>query len=107
MTPSSRSPEKTMSCRSPAILLAVVAVHAACPALAQTAPPAAAAPGYRSALEGYRPFADQEVAPWKESNDNVGRIGGWRAYAREAQGAASGPRPARAPATPASGHRHH
>jgi hypothetical protein len=53
-------------------------------------PPAAAggalqAP-YRSAFSGYRGFADQPVAPWRESNDTVGRIGGWRTYAREAQG---------------------
>ena len=40
---------------------------------------------YRSAFEGYPPYNDEKIAPWKESNDTVGKIGGWRAYAKEAQ----------------------
>lgn len=40
---------------------------------------------YTSALEGYRGYAAQPVQSWRESNDTVGRIGGWRTYAREAQ----------------------
>ena len=47
----------------------------------QTAPPAA----YRSAFEGYQAYSDEKIAPWKESNDTVGKVGGWRAYAKEAQ----------------------
>lgn len=39
---------------------------------------------YRSALTGYRRLSDDEPVPWREANDTVGRIGGWRAYAREA-----------------------
>ena len=39
---------------------------------------------YESAFERYRPHADQKLRAWKDSNDNVGRIGGWRSYAREA-----------------------
>ena len=27
--------------------------------------------GYRSAFEGYRAFAEEEVAPWRESNEVV------------------------------------
>ncbi len=46
---------------------------------------------YRSTLEGYQPFADEKRASWREANDNVGRIGGWRAYANEAQGTATTP----------------
>lgn len=41
---------------------------------------------YRSALEGYQPFTEEKVLPWKETNDTVGRVGGWKVYAREAQG---------------------
>lgn len=41
---------------------------------------------YRSPIDGYQGFADPALAPWKEANDTVGRIGGWRAYAREARG---------------------
>lgn len=40
---------------------------------------------YRSALAGYRPGGELKLGGWREANDNVARIGGWRAYAREAQ----------------------
>jgi hypothetical protein len=40
---------------------------------------------YDSSFARYRAFAEQEVAPWKDSNDTAGRIGGWRVYAREAR----------------------
>lgn len=40
---------------------------------------------YSSRLADYRVFPDEKVGSWKEANDNVGRIGGWRAYAKEAQ----------------------
>ncbi|WP_129449986.1 hypothetical protein [Methylibium sp. Pch-M] len=52
---------------------------------------------YSSAFADYRRQDDITLRPWKDANDAVGRIGGWRAYAREAQQA---PRPA--PAAPAS-----
>ena len=68
-----------------------------------SAPQAAPAPAYRSALEGYRPFADEGVAPWKDSNQAVREAGGWRAYAREGQAAAApAPAPAASAAVPAS-----
>ena len=47
---------------------------------------------HRSALDGYRPFVQEAVQPWKQTNDTVREVGGWRVYAREisgAQGAAS------------------
>ena len=34
-------------------------------------------------------FADEKVLPWKEANDKVAEIGGWRAYAKEAQASAT------------------
>lgn len=40
---------------------------------------------YRSALQGYRPNVEAAVGNWPAANEQVGRIGGWRAYAREAQ----------------------
>ncbi len=102
----------------PAFLLAGLAVTAA----AQTTPPATAAAmpqdGWRSAFEGYRPFNDAPVASWRQSNDTVGRVGGWRAYAREAAQPASplpaspvpatgaAPAPGKAPAPAAAGHQH-
>ncbi len=39
---------------------------------------------YQSAISGYQPYADQALEPWRQSNERVARIGGWRAYAREA-----------------------
>lgn len=45
------------------------------------------APAWRSAFDGYQPYTDATVLPWKQSNDTVGAVGGWRAYAREAQAA--------------------
>ena len=40
---------------------------------------------YRSSLADYRVLSDEKLTSWKATNDNVGRIGGWRAYAKEAQ----------------------
>ena len=45
---------------------------------------------YRSALAGYRRLSEGEPIAWREANETVGRVGGWRAYAREA----SAPEPA-------------
>jgi len=56
---------------------------------------------YRSALENYQPYSAQQVLPWRESNDNVGRIGGWRAYAKELNQPDDGPSPKAVTSTPA------
>jgi hypothetical protein len=63
-------------------------------------PGAATAPlVHRSTLSSYRRTGgeDPPATAWREANDTVGRIGGWRAYAREVQAGAG-----TAPATPAS-----
>jgi hypothetical protein len=77
---------------------AIAALIAAPMALAAPRPdpadPAASAPKlqHRSALADYKRHADLPPADWKGANQNVERIGGWRAYAREAaQVAASAP----------------
>lgn len=61
-------------------------------ATAQTAEPTAVAATtqagpakYRSALDGYQSYTEEKTASWKEANDNAGRIGGWRVYAKEAR----------------------
>lgn len=41
--------------------------------------------GYTSPIADYQLFVDEKVASWKAANDKVGQIGGWRAYAKEAQ----------------------
>lgn len=66
-----------------------------------TVPPLA----YRSAFQSYRSNTEAEVGNWKEANDKVGRIGGWRVYAKEAtqpDAAASAPMP-----VDHSGHKSH
>lgn len=63
---------------------------------------------YRSPFAGYRPLGDDAVGNWRAANDEVGRIGGWREYAREAQGAgASRGEPDKAQPKPAAGEMHH
>ena len=46
---------------------------------------------YEPTLARYRKFSDQPPVAWREANDTADAIGGWRTYAREAQGAASAP----------------
>lgn len=64
---------------------------------------------HQPVLDG-RPPLPATALPWPEANAIVGRIGGWRAYAREAQGdppAAQAPAAPPTPPTPAaSAHRH-
>lgn len=73
------------------------------PAPTATAATDAAAPlHFRSAMEGYKPFADEKLIPWKQANDTVRERGGWRAYAKESAGEADD-KPARA-ADPHAGH---
>lgn len=84
------------------------------PATAQPLPAPASAPApadavlpFRSVSEDYQPYSDQKLIPWREANDNVGRIGGWREYAREARpqsdgSPASPPGSGPSPAAPAA-----
>lgn len=74
---------------------------------------------YAPALEGYQPYSEEKVRPWKESNTTVEKIGGWRAYAKEAAepetkanqtppaNPATGPKAPAAPADPHAGHGKH
>lgn len=39
---------------------------------------------WRSPLTAYPAWRDEPVVDWRAANDAVGRVGGWRAYAREA-----------------------
>ncbi len=82
---------------------------AAWPAHAQTAAPGARpdpldpqaqvpALVYQSSFTAYRRLGEDKPLSWREANDTVNRIGGWRVYTREAQQA----EPAAAPASAAS-----
>ena len=67
---------------------------------------AAAVPAqtYQSPLSDYRTHTDEPLQDWREANDQVGRIGGWRTYSMEGWA-----QPAESSAEPASGggHDHH
>lgn len=81
-----------MSTRSPARWLGPIAAAVASAAAAQPAPvpapvPAVGVPAYQSAFEGYQAFADEKPIAWQQANETVRQRGGWKAYAREAQGA--------------------
>ncbi len=41
--------------------------------------------GFQSAFEGYKPYTDEKTGNWVNANDRVGKIGGWRVYAKEAR----------------------
>lgn len=58
---------------------------------------------HESVFKRYRTNRDDPLRSWKDANDEVARIGGWRAYAREAAQADA----ADAPASGPSGHPHH
>ena len=69
---------------TPAALLLLAASLGNSQVSAQTSADTPTPPAYRSALEGYQSYTDEKVVDWKEANDNTGRIGGWREYAKEA-----------------------
>jgi hypothetical protein len=74
-----------------ALLFAATLVHAQSAAPRAEPPdpldPRARVPAaaYPSALASYRRLGEDRPVPWKEANATVNRVGGWRAYAREAQ----------------------
>ncbi len=62
--------------------------------------PAASTPpvSHESVFRDYRRVGEIQRIPWKQANETVERIGGWRAYAREAQAPAAASAPASRPA---------
>ncbi len=59
---------------------------------------------YASSFARYRRMSEAQPIPWREANDAVARIGGWRAYARETQqpDAAGAATPSQTPGAPAA-----
>lgn len=51
-------------------------------------------PAWRSSFSDYRPHDAQALESWREANERVHAIGGWRAYAREIQQSAPPEQPA-------------
>lgn len=59
-------------------------------------------PPVASALSAYRRWAPPGPRTWREVNDTVARIGGWRVYLREAQQPQQQQQPDPAPSPPLS-----
>jgi hypothetical protein len=59
---------------------------------------------YESVFAQFRRIGDDKPVAWREANEAVARIGGWRTYAREAQqpDPAAAAKPATPPPAPAS-----
>lgn len=70
--------------------LAVLTALASSAAMAQSLPASSGSPtpsglpAYKSAFEGYRPFADEKATSWRQANETVYDRGGWQAYAKSA-----------------------
>lgn len=83
--------------RAVALVAAALVVTTTRSATPPAPAPDPAAPGasvpalnYRPVLAGYRTLPDGKATPWRQANEQVAAIGGWRAYAREAQQPAVG-----------------
>jgi hypothetical protein len=76
-----------------ALFLAATAACAAAPAERDPLDPRAAVPPLRhsSALAGYRAPKNPAPTDWREANDTTAHVGGWRAYARQAQAGDAAP----------------
>lgn len=57
--------------------------------------PQAAVPAstYLSSFAQYRTLGSQELISWRQANENVARIGGWRVYLRQSQQPETSPTP--------------
>ena len=62
---------------------------------------------FESTLSRYKPMTDQTLGSWREANDTVTRIGGWRSYLKESQAPdVTATPPQAAPQTPAAPNPH-
>lgn len=91
MTPSIFSLRWPVPCVAAALLATTAAAFAQQSSVRATRPdpldPKAGVPtlNYESSFVQYRPLGDAKPVSWREANDTVARIGGWRVYARESQ----------------------
>ena len=86
-----RIPRAVHSALLTASLLATLTAAQAQPSAAAARPdpldPKASVPTlrYESSVAQYRRLGEEKPVSWRDANDTVTRIGGWRVYAREAQ----------------------
>ena len=103
-------PNRTFMAMCVALAAALWVPPAVAQARGDPADPGASVPAaaYRSPFASYRALGDEAVGDWRAANDEVGRIGGWRAYAREAQAPdePATPTPGASPTVPQSAPAH-
>jgi hypothetical protein len=95
------------------MLLAGVGHAQVDPATALPVAPIITSMRFESVISRYKPMTDQKLGSWREANDTVTRIGGWRAYLKESQSpeavtpeAAGVPATVVPPATPVTANPH-
>ncbi len=62
-------------------------------------------PAYESAFKGYRPYGDPEVARWRDSNEQAGRLGGHRGHVPQAPAGSGKPEAKPQAPSPHGGHK--
>jgi hypothetical protein len=71
VTSSSGSPDSSVTVQKP------IAASASRSAMASVE--------FRSVFDRYQSFRDEKIGSWRDANDTVTRVGGWREYLKEAQ----------------------
>ncbi len=65
--------------------VSTISLAMTCAAFAQSGPaPGTRTLSFKSTLSQYKPYTDEKTADWKAANDEVGKIGGWRTYLKQA-----------------------
>lgn len=75
------------------------------PALA--AEPPARAQAMPAPFNHYQGWRDEPLQDWRQANERVGEVGGWRTYLRESQPTGDGAEPARSQGNGHHGHHGH
>ena len=67
-------------------LLQGITVSWAQGAISMTPPPVATIETlkYSSVFKNYQPYSEESITSWQKANATVDKIGGWKAYAKEA-----------------------
>ena len=95
---------KQFACLAATVLAAQMAQAQATATRPNPLDPKASVPTlrYESSFAQYRKLGDGKPVSWRDANDTVTRIGGWRVYAREAQQADPPPAATPGPAATAA-----
>jgi len=80
-------------CRALCVVGGLWAVSAGAQSVANPADPAVTVPParYDSAFAGFAPYREQKLAPWREVNDEVARVGGHVGVLRSDRGGTAKP----------------